>query len=93
LRLDLLPHELQPVVRIIDDWFTARPLALIVEGKVGAGRIMVCGFDLTQDAIDPVSRQMRTSLVDYMCSKKFQPAARLTFDQVRSLTTEPMAGR
>ncbi len=88
LRLDLLPGGLQPIVRVIDDWFTARPLALALEGKVGAGRIVVCGFDLTQESAEPVSRQMRASLVDYMASKKFSPAVELTAGQIQSLTVE-----
>ena len=29
----------EPIVRVIDDWVTARPLGLVVEGKVGAGKI------------------------------------------------------
>ena len=88
LRLDLLPGGLQPIVRIIDDWFTARPLALVVEAKVGAGRIIVCGFDLTEDSADPVSRQMRASLVDYMAWKKFNPAVELTTSQIKGLIVE-----
>jgi hypothetical protein len=87
LRLDLLPPGLQPIVRVIDDWFTARPLGLVVEGKVGAGRVVVCGFDLTRNADDPVSRQMQASLVDYMASDKFKPETRLTPAQIESLTT------
>jgi beta-galactosidase len=70
---------------VIDDWFTARPLALVVEGKVGPGRIVICGFDLTRDAEDPVSRQMRSSLLDYMGSRPFRPASELTFEQIKSL--------
>jgi hypothetical protein len=88
LRLDLLPREVDPVVRIIDDWFTARPLGLIVEGRVGAGKMIICGFDLTRDANDPVSRQMRTSLMDYMASRKFAPKVELTAAQVASLIRE-----
>ncbi|MGD1090130.1 MAG: sugar-binding domain-containing protein, partial [Verrucomicrobiota bacterium] len=65
LRLDLLPNGLSPIVRIIDDWVTARPLALIIEGKIGGGKIVICGFDLTHQAGDPVSRQIRASLVNY----------------------------
>jgi hypothetical protein len=86
LRLDVLPPQVEPIVRVIDDWFTARPLALVLEGKVGVGKIMICGFDLTADATDPVSQQMRASLTDYMVSKKFKPQIELTPDQVRSLT-------
>jgi hypothetical protein len=47
LRLDGWPSDAQPIVRVIDDWVTARSLGLIVEAQVGAGKIVVCGFDLT----------------------------------------------
>ena len=86
LRLDLLPRELKPVVRIIDDWVTARPLGLIVEGRVGPGKIVVCGFDLTSSALtDPVSRQMRTSLTDYLASPRCRPATELTVEAISQL--------
>lgn len=85
LRLDLLPAGLQPIVRVIDDWVTAHPLALVLEGRVGAGKIVVCGFDLTHGASDPVSRQMRASLLHYMDSKAFQPKTELSEEQIASL--------
>jgi hypothetical protein len=88
LRLDLLPRGLEPIVRVIDDWFTARPLGLVVEGQIGKGKLVVCGFDLTRDSDDPVSRQMRASLLDYMASKKFAPKTELTADQVKGLMIE-----
>ncbi len=89
LRLDLLPRGVEPVVRVIDDWVTARPLGLILEGRVGKGKIIVCGFDLTRDADDPVSRQMRTSLLAYMASGMFAPKTELTPAQVQNLVAEP----
>ncbi|MCL4787530.1 MAG: beta-galactosidase [Verrucomicrobia bacterium] len=86
LRLDLLPKDVEPIVRVIDDWFTARPLGLILEGKVGAGRIVVCGFDLTADAAaEPVSRQMRHSLLAYMDSPQFRPKVEIRVEELRSL--------
>jgi hypothetical protein len=85
LRLDLLPNGLNPIVRVIDDWVTAYPLALIIEGRVGAGKIIVCGFDMTHPAGDPVSRQMRASLLNYMDSKNFSPKTKLTAVQIESL--------
>ena len=93
LRLDLLPRGLEPIVRVIDDWVTARPLGLVVEGKVGAGKVIICGFDLTRDADDPVSKQMRASLLAYMASPKFAPKTELTADQIRSLIAEPKEAR
>ncbi len=89
LRLDLLPKGVEPIVRVIDDWFTARPLGLVVEGKVGAGKVIVCGFDLTRDADDPVSKQMRASLLAYMDSQKFAPKTAVTAEQIQSLITDP----
>ncbi len=90
LRLDLLPQGLDPIVRVIDDWVTAHPLALIVDGNVGSGKIVICGFDLTHPS-DPVSRQMRASLLHYVDSNAFQPKTELTDDQIGSLisTSEP----
>ncbi len=93
LRLDLLPRGTEPVVRVIDDWVTARPLGLIVEGRVGAGRIIVCGFDLTRGADDPVSRQMRLSLTRYLESQPSRSAPQFTMEQIQSLMVEPRTGR
>lgn len=86
LRLDGLSRNFEPIVRVIDDWVTARPLGLVIEAKVGKGRIIVCGFDLAGDlSRDPVGRQMRQTLLDYMVSKKFRPVTEVSFEQLRGL--------
>jgi len=85
LRLDLLPPDTKPIVRLIDDWVTARPLGLIAQGKIGAGKIIVCGFDLTHGADDPVSQQMRRSLLDYAASGQFAPATEWSEADVKGL--------
>lgn len=88
LRLDLLPAGVEPIVRIIDDWFTARPLALVIEVAVGRGRAIVCGFALDgAEAQDPVSRQMRASLERYIAGGSFGPTVQVTAEQLGSLTT------
>ncbi|MEI8288210.1 MAG: sugar-binding domain-containing protein [Verrucomicrobiota bacterium] len=92
LRLDLLPKGVEPVVRVIDDWVTARPLGLVIEGRVGAGKIVVCGFGLTAGDADPVSRQMRSSLLGYMASKKFAPKTSLTTGEIQNLMVKTNAG-
>jgi hypothetical protein len=86
LRLDLLPQGVDPIVRVIDDWFTARPLGLIVEVAVGKGRAIICGFSLDDhSADDPVSRQLVASLESYMTSDAFRPRVAVSPDQLRSL--------
>ncbi|WP_200940800.1 hypothetical protein [Sphingomonas sp. Leaf339] len=86
LRLDLLPAGVKPIVRIIDDWFTARPLALVVEVAVGKGRAIVCGFELGDPgAQDPVSRQLVASLEAYMQGESFRPTSQVSPEQLRRL--------
>jgi hypothetical protein len=89
LRLDLLPRQTEPIVRVIDDWVTARPLALVAEARVGTGRLVICGFDLTQGADDPVSRQMRRSLLDYMNGPDFAPRQQFTAGEIQGLLAAP----
>ena len=40
---------LQPVVQVIDDWVTARKLALVFEARVGKGKLLACSCDLVSD--------------------------------------------
>lgn len=82
--LDGLPEGLTPLVRVIDDWFTARRLGLIVEARVGRGRLLLCGVDL-QAADDPVNRQLLASLLRYMTDTVFAPSVTLAVAQVRGL--------
>jgi hypothetical protein len=87
--LDELPRELKPTVQVIDDWVTNRKLGLVFEAKVGSGRLMVCSIDLkTERERNPVARQMRHSLLEYMAGRQFKPAVTLTPSQVRNLIAE-----
>ncbi len=86
--LDGLPAGLAPIVRVIDDWFTARRLGLIVEAMVGRGRLLLCGTDLTT-APDPVNRQLLASLLRYISDDAFAPTVELTPAQVHGLIKDP----
>jgi len=86
LVLDDLPKTLRPTVQVIDDWFTNRRLGLILEARVGEGRLLVTSIDLTNDLEDNVvARQLRRSLLDYMASDRFAPTVELSPAQVASL--------
>ena len=78
--------NIQPVVRIIDDWFTARPFGLIVEMKVGNGSVLLCGADLLTDMENrPAARQLLTSLLAYMNSSDYRPTQKVELDSLRRL--------
>jgi hypothetical protein len=81
-----LPGELKPIVQTIDDWLTCRKLGLVVEAKVGNGKLILTSIDLTQNLdTRPVARQLRRSLLDYMASETFAPTVALSSEQLRSL--------
>ncbi|MBP2160320.1 MULTISPECIES: sugar-binding domain-containing protein [Asticcacaulis] len=86
LRVDLMPKGTRPIVRVIDDWFTARSLALVSEFRCGKGKLIVCGFDLTgAEAQDPVSRQMRDSLGRYAASGDCAPETTIDAATLKAL--------
>jgi len=78
--------ELKPIVRIIDDWVTNRPLGLIFEVKVGKGKLLISGVDLLSD-IDsrPEARQLFRSLISYMKSDRFDPEITTKIETIKSL--------
>jgi len=86
VNLDHLPRQLQPVVQAIDDWNRNWKLGLIFECRVGAGKLMVCSFDIEHDLEKrPVARQLRRSLLDYLAGKSFQPKPAISAEDFRSL--------
>jgi hypothetical protein len=87
INLTTFPADLNPIVRVIDDWVTNRPLVLVFEAKVGKGKILISGIDLTSDLDKrPEAQQLLFSLKKYMTGVKFVPKVELTAEQIKKLT-------
>lgn len=87
--LNELGKNFQPVVRIIDDWFTNRPLGLITEAKVGKGKLVFTGIDLLTDAEKrPEARQLTYSILKYMRSEDFNPSQEVKAENIKSFFQE-----
>ena len=81
-----ISQQIQPIVRVIDDWFTNRPLALLFEVKVGKGKLLVSGIDFWQGMDNrPEARQLLYSLKKYMVSHAFQPETVIEEKQIFDL--------
>jgi hypothetical protein len=81
-----LPAELRPLIQVIDDWNTGRKLALAFECKIGAGKLLVCGTDLSLRADrSPAAKQLWHSLLAYAAGPDFSPTVTLTADQVQAM--------
>ena len=86
INMGKLSPTLKPIVRVIDDWVTAKPLALIFECKVGKGSLLVSGIDLLSDRDNrPEAEQLLYSLKKYMTSSKFLPSEVLTYQKLQTI--------
>lgn len=84
--LDDFPADYRPIVHLIDDWFTNRKLGILLEGKVGNGKLMVCSVDLQKDLDKrPAARQFLQSILEYMASDRFNPSVSLDPNLIRGL--------
>ncbi|MGB8316891.1 MAG: sugar-binding domain-containing protein, partial [Ignavibacteriaceae bacterium] len=84
--LSALGRNIKPTVRIIDDWFTAKPLGLIIEAKVGKGKLVLTGIDFLTDAEKrPAARQLLYSILTYMRSDKFNPDQEIRLNNIADL--------
>lgn len=89
IHIGKLSKDIHPIVRVIDDWFTNRSLALLFEVQVGAGKLLVSGIDFHQDIEQrPAARQLLHSLKKYMQSDAFHPQMAMEVEQINLLTEE-----
>ncbi len=86
VNLDRLPRALAPIVWAIDDWNRNYKLGLLFECRVGRGRLLVSGADLST-GLDarPAARQLRSSLLAYMASPRFRPNVAVRPEELRGL--------
>ncbi|HOB84974.1 MAG TPA: glycoside hydrolase family 2 TIM barrel-domain containing protein [Bacteroidales bacterium] len=84
--LDGFPEELKPLIQPIDTWFENRRLALAFESKTGGGKLLVCSIDLTDISEERVvSKQLLSSVIEYMKSGNFNPDVDLNLRKIEEL--------
>lgn len=86
INLNKVTKGLEPIVRVVDDWVTARSLGLVFECKVGKGKLIVSGVDLLTGAdTRPEARQLLYSLKKYMGGTGFNPSQTVDLKSVIGL--------
>ncbi len=86
IRLDAVGSDIKPIVRIIDDWFKARSLAMVFECKVGSGKLIVSSVDLLTDSEKrPEARQLMYSLLQYMDGPDYKPSKEIPLSKISGL--------
>ena len=90
LVLDNFTKDYRPIVQVIDNIDRNHKLGLVMEWKVGAGKLLVCMSDLEKAAKYPEGKAFYQSIIDYMRSADFNPSAEITVDELKKkLAEEP----
>lgn len=88
LVLDNFEKNYRPIVQVIDNIERNHKLGLVMEWKVGAGKLLVCMSDLEKAAKYPEGRAFYESVIDYMRSADFNPSAEITVDELKKKLAE-----
>ncbi len=84
-----LPRDYQSPIQPIDTWHVSRKLGMLIEAKVGKGRLLMTTMDITNNLDSrPVARQMRQAILRYMKSADFHPSIELTPETIRHFFTK-----
>jgi len=83
--LDDTPVDYRPVLQVIDGIDRNHKLGLILEARVGKGRLLVCTIDLPGLQAHPEARQLLASLYRYAGSPAFKPAYELSVSRLKAL--------
>ncbi len=81
--LDGMPQGLSPVVRAIDDWNRNLPLSLILEARVGGGRLLLVSADLEGGFQErPAAYSLKRALLAYAASGRYAEAVEIPLEAV-----------
>jgi hypothetical protein len=83
--LDDLPVGDRPLVQVIDNFARNHKLGIVFEARVGKGELLVCGFDVLNQASSPAAQQFLRSLYAYVASPQFKPASELKTETLDAL--------
>ena len=90
LVLDNFAKDDKPIVQVIDNIERNHKLGLVMEWKVGAGKLLVCMSDLEKASEYPEGRAFYESVLSYMRSPEFAPQSEITIAGLRKkLKEEP----
>ncbi len=73
-------------MQVIDSWFDARRLGLVLEASVGAGRLLLSTIDVVSDLDERlVARRLRASLDRYLREVRVEPSLAIAPEQLRDV--------
>lgn len=83
--LNHTPEHYQPIAQPVSDFHYSEKLGTIFEFRVGSGKLLVCGYDITEERGLIEADQLRYSMLNYMTSDQFRPTVSMDVDQLESM--------
>lgn len=83
--LDDTPADYRPLLQVIDGIDRNHKLGLIIETRVGPGKLLMCSIDLPGLQKYPEARQLLASIQNYMKSAAFSPEVELSAGTIRGI--------
>lgn len=88
LILDNLDKAYKPIVQVIDNIERNHKLGLVMEWRVGKGKLLLCMSDLEKASEYPEGKAFYQSILRYMHSDRFNPSFHTTFAELNSRFSE-----
>ena len=88
LVLDNFAKDYKPIVQVIDNVERNHKLGLVMEWRVGKGKLLVCMSNLEKASQYPEGRAFYESVLDYMRSGDFSPSAEITVESLQKTLAE-----
>lgn len=81
----ILPEHIHPIVTVPDSYSRLKHMGLLLEAKLGQGRVMISGMGLCGKQQYPETKALLHSILEYMSSGQFRPEQELTMEEAEQL--------
>ncbi len=89
MHLEDFPKGFKPIIQPIDTWFMNRKLGLIMEAKVGNGKLIISSANISDTSNGAAAKQLFYSIKKYMASAKFNPTDVIDIALIKDLFITP----
>lgn len=84
-RAMILPRQMKAIVTELDSYAYLRPMAQLLEVKIGEGKLMLSTMGLHQCQQYPEARALLNAIYEYMDSDAFMPKQEMTVEELKAL--------
>lgn len=87
-RAVILPEGMEPLVTAVDCYAYMRKMGMLLEAKVGQGKLMLSSMGLQDHRQHPEVRALQHSILSYMASGRFEPVQDMSREVLSQLVAD-----